>query len=229
MKLLLSCLLMISFTAHANPKLEKILKNYKSNLFKIQSGMTQTSIEEGNELGFDPSTLEMKLVKKSSKIKSIVLRVEGKKVYFYQEKTDLKSNTKNIEVIAQNFSTKMEQMPGMKFKNIVVKKNMLHANFYGKIDNMGSSVQVSGKLIKKLKSPIFCNSTTTSAINISIPNGAEIKKFKLTTKNTSICGTKLIPEEVKKINLRNITYCDYTIEEATCTYNSDMRHLTSDI
>ncbi|MBY0516353.1 MAG: hypothetical protein K2P81_05560 [Bacteriovoracaceae bacterium] len=225
MKALLIGLVVLSTSAFANnPELDLIFKKYESTLLNHKVGMTAIGAQESTEFEFDENgTLSTKLVK--STLMTTVLKVEGAKTYEYEVK---KNNLTGEEEILVSLNDHAD-ISGDNITDIKVVNDVLFAKFEMNSTDEYSVYNVKGDVSKDLLSSMFCGSSMNLVGTYTDLSSGSI--FPVKTNIVTKCGSMISVDAVKKIDLSNVSFCDYTLPEDSqndCEMK-DMSFLTRDL
>jgi len=224
MKLLLVLVILITTNAFAsNEQLEAILKQYESTLTNHQVGMKSLALGEGTYLVFDDRGVTSTESYKDQEL-SVILKVDGTKIYEYFTSKDLFTGEQNVEVRLseiQNESTDER----INFENINLTNHILTANFSYQFDGQFTS----GTLMKELLQSYFCGFEHTS--NSVYTDTRTGQTYNLQSNLNNSCAGIMSVQDIKRIDLSNVAFCDMTLPDDVEDYceTKDMSFLTADI
>jgi hypothetical protein len=227
MKLLaLSFSIIASFSAVAgNPQLDEIMKKYEASLFNFKIGLSYKDNTVGKTLSFNEAG-QIVLAPMKTLTEKIILKVEGTKIYTIVKETDLITSESDISV--ELTETMLDTNDG-EYTAISVANNVLTFNYKAEqTDENGSGALITAKITKNLLSPMVCNMKMDSVVTLS---SQDLGTFKLPATLTSVCGPIVAREELKKLDLTNIEFCDQTMSddgEVTCS-TQDMSFLINEL
>ena len=227
MKMLSLALLAVSFSAFAsNPELDAIFKKYESSLMNFKVGMKSVSDVESTDFDIaEDGTMTSKLTKKY--VTSVLLKVDGTKVYEYELTKDLSSGEESIVVML--IDHKYDSSSQSDISNIKVVNHVLSGNFTGNFDDEYSSYSYKGAFTKDLLTSLFCGSTNNVAGNYTDLSTGRVYPFKDNQINK--CNGIMPTSDIKKIDLTEVEFCDNTLpddSEYMCE-TRDMSFLTTDL
>lgn len=164
---------------------------------------------------------------------SIVLKIEGEKVYSYDVLTNHVEKTVRRSVNIRSFS--MDELDSwLSLPGAVISGNLLVYKSGGVRSNssMNGSINENYQFQYTLNfsRPLCESATYDTSIGELIFRDQIIQGPRVTTQNVETCGRIYSRLEVKSIDLRNIEFCDETFEsQVGCTMNADMSYLTADL
>jgi hypothetical protein len=205
MKIIIAAaLLTFSFLSFAgNLKLKRIINKYESKLMDMRPGMTSASLiaKRGTELNDNGEIISVDSIQN---IKTVILKVDGTKIYQYERIKHYGS--KDESVVVNLIDYKLKNIKFGKTSNVKEVNNSVAGQFFGKeIDNK-SILEYKGTFSKNLLSPIFCNLTISSQKkNIDRMSG---KTYSLNIEEINQCDDELELSDIKKIDLSAIEFCD---------------------
>jgi hypothetical protein len=227
MKMLSIALLTVSLSAlAANPELDAIVKKYESSLMNFKVGMKSVSNFESTDFDIaEDGTRTSKLTKEY--VTSVLLKVDGTKVYEYEVTKDLSSGEESI--VLWLIDHKYDSSSQSDISNIKVVNHVLSGDFTGNFDDEFSSYSYKGSFTKDLLTSFFCGSTTNVAGDYTDLSTGRVYPMKDNQINK--CNGIMPISEIKKIDLTEVKFCDNTLpddSENMCE-TRDMSFLTSDL
>jgi hypothetical protein len=227
MKMISLALLAVSFSAFANnPELDAIFKKYESSLMNFKVGMKSVADVESTDFDIaEDGTMTSKLTKKY--VTSVLLKVDGTKVYEYEVTKDLSSGEESIVLMLSDY--KYDSSSESDFSNIKMVNHLLSGDFTGKFDDRFSSYSYKGSFTKDLLTSFFCGSTNNVAGDYTDLSTGRVYPMKDNQINK--CNGIMPTSEIKKIDLTEVEFCDNTLpddSEKMCE-TRDMSFLTSDL
>ena len=182
---------------------------------KIVSTKTEFALDSENEFS-------TKLVKTTST--ETILKVVGTKTYSLVVEKNAQGKltiSVKLEERAMNFQNDFSNVVSAKVEGRVVTMNFSETS-----RESGSVTKLKGVMTKDLKSPSFCN--YDSKMNGSYLNReVSTNSFKLKFLENSTCSKTLSIEAVKKLNLKKVEFCDFTISDNAECVVKDMSFLTA--
>lgn len=212
-----------------NPR-QKIINAFSA----IQRGQTSSTISEGVNLYINDDGTTSNEPSKEEGF-TVVLRVEGSRIYKFEKTKDLINNTEDIEVSLESFSTE-EIDRVLKLPNVSLNGSILNINFSGsdEYDFGAARVTSTYNAIASIDLDLpLCESSSSSTSSGTITVNGSITNYGPNT-NTSRenCGPIMTAEEMRKIDLTSVTFCDQTQmddESYECELSKDMSWLTADL
>lgn len=179
----------------------------------------------------DPETGKFKKDNQPSKSRSkeIVLKTIGNQTYSLVEETDLtKMETrKYVELTDSDTSNLKGEVRGSISNGIYRLKTTVTETKTEGTTTTTMTLSLSGQI--NLLNPCQHNITMDMSGVMLIQNYDGDVKFNGKTNMVSTCGKSLSENELKKIDLSSIEFCDNTQEEEKCEANKNMTELTADL
>lgn len=221
-------LLIFSFvliSAQANSDIRDIMNKYKGTLFVFNQAMTSTSDLLATELTIDSSgNLSSEEVKYLDE--TVILRVDGNKVYEYLVSKNIKTGDVYREVSLNKYG--INDVDYSMFRDARVQNNTLLADLYIEENFGGETFVTKGNVTKDLLSSLFCNMQMNTDTTWTMSSGDSIN----TKRNeNSKCIRDRNMNELRQIKskLKNIEFCDYTIDDDVLCDERDMSYLLNNI
>ncbi len=212
-----------------NPR-QKIVNAYSA----IQRGQTSSTISEGVSLYINSDGTSRNETSREEGF-SVVLRIEGSRIYEYERTKDLINNTEDIEVTLESFSTE-EIDRILKLPNVSLNGDILNVSFSGtdEYDFGDARVSTTFNAIASINLGLpLCESSSNSTSSGTIAvNGTVTNYGPNTSTSRETCGPIYSSEQMKLIDLNAVTFCDQTQmddENYECESNKDMSWLTADL
>ena len=202
-------LLAVSFSAFAsNPELDAIFKKYESSLMNFKLGMKSVADVESTDFDIaEDGTMTSRPTKKH--VTSVLLKVDGTKVYEYELSKDLSSGEESVVVSLIDY--KYDPSTQSDISSIKVVNHVLSGNFAGKFDDEYSSYNYKGSFTKDLLTSSFCGSTQNVTGDYKDLSTGRVYPMKDNQINK--CNGIMPTSDIKKIDLTEVEFCDNTLPD----------------
>lgn len=211
-----------------------VKERYQNALSTLQRGQSADSKSQGQTRSYDWNTDTVSSAPVDKEEFSVVLKIEGTKVYTYNVETDKVDGTveKSVELESHDASDMDEilKLPGTIMMGDVL---MFSTTFESDWTLSTASVREShalrasvnlGKPLCEMNMSLTSSGTmTTAAGSIPLPV--------ISNNTVQTCGRILSSAELTAIDLSSIEFCDQTVadDEVSCESDRDMSFLTSDL
>jgi hypothetical protein len=220
--LMLSLLIL---SAQANTDIQDIINQYKGTLYNFNQAMTASADTIRTELVIDSNgnlqTEEVKYLEEK-----VVLRVNGTLVYEYEVTKNIKTGDVERYVTLNKYDP--NDFDGSIFKNARVVNDTLLADIYIEENYGGETFLTKGTVTKDLLSSFICNVQMETNTLWTMSNGDTINSK---DKENAKCVRDRTLNELKAIKskLKNIEFCDYSIDDDVLCDERDMSYLLNNI
>ncbi len=231
--LLLSIIALVSCGKETTTKKVPAREKFKDALSSLVVGQSTNMKYTGQDRHYDYGRRSISVYDINEDTLSIVLKIEGSKVYSYEVVTDHVDRT--VRKIVRMKSYTMDELDSwLTLPGAVINGNLLIYKSNGTRSNstMGGSVNEDYEFTYTLNfsKPLCEASTYDTSVGELIFRDQTIQGPRVSTQNIETCGRIYSRAEIKSIDLSNIIFCDETFEnQIDCSMNADMSYLTADL
>ncbi len=208
-------------------------EKFKDALSSLVVGQSSNTKYTGQDRHYDFGRRSISVYDINEDTLSIVLKIEGLKVYSYDVVTDHVERTVRRSIQIKSYS--MDELDSwLTMPGAVISGNMLIYKSSGNRSNstMGGSTseEYEFQYTMNFSKPLCESATYDTSTGKMIFRNETIQGPLVSTQNVETCGRIFGRTELKSIDLRNIEFCDSTFEnQMGCTMNADMSYLTADL
>lgn len=236
MKTLFLLVIIVVFVSCGKETTEKKVparEKFKDALSSLVVGQSTNTKYTGQGRHYDFGRRSISVYDINEDTVSIVLKIEGSKVYSYDVVTDHVMRTVKRTVELRSY-TMHDLDSWLSMPGAVVSGNFVIYKASGDRANstMNGSIRedFQSEFSMNFTKPLCESSDYDSSTGVMIFRDQTIPGPMVSTQNIETCGRIYSRAEIKSIDLRNIEFCDGTFEhQMGCSVNTDMSHLTADL
>lgn len=231
--ILLSVVVFVSCGKETTSKKVPAREQFKNALSSLVVGQSTNMKYTGQDRRYDYGRRSISVFDINEDTLSIVLKIDGTKVYSYEFVTDHVDRI--IRKSVQMKSYTMDELDSwLTLPGAVISGNLLIYKSSGRRSNSTTlgSVNEDYEFTYTLNfsKPLCEASTYDTSTGELIFRDQTIQGPRVSTQNIETCGRIYSRDEIKAIDLSNIEFCDETYEnQIGCTMNADMSYLTADL
>lgn len=231
--LLLSIVAFVSCGKETTTKKIPAKERFKEALSSLVVGQSTNMKYIGQDRHYDYGRRSISVYDINEDTVSVVIRIEGAKVYSYEVVTDHVDRTVKRSVQVKSYTTD-ELDSWLTLPGAVISGNLMIYKGSGTRSNshVGGSINENYEFTYTLNfsKPLCESSTYDTSVGELIFRDQTIQGPRVSSQNIETCGRIYSRAEIKSIDLRNIEFCDETFEsQVGCNMNADMSYLTADL
>lgn len=235
MKILIGLTLLLSFVS-CNDNIhrptitnhEEVVNQYKSGL-TVERGIVSITDKSGSDVSVNSETNKLSTIRISERSKSVIIHIDGENIYRYIETKNNVNGSFSKRIVLEVLNPKKE-LQDLLNSNLGILSGdhlvMRGTNFHESSDDAYSleSANTYTSTFNLTKS--LCESTNHASKETRFRNSnGDIQTITTSINETSVCGPKYNPAQLKNIDLKNIEFC----ANDECSMNENMSWLTTDL